>query len=231
SPAARRPASSTWPTRPTSSCWPPTAPATSPRTSSPAPPAPSWCCPHGGEAPPIPTAAGTRRRRRPAGTPTSHPRSEPTPPPLNPHPVGTMAIRPLPRAAWNDYFDAFSKKKDDTGRVDYAEIRVFSPEDGAQPETRWLPLLGLTYDPKDDLLDVAVEGLDGLGGGPGAICGDEPLGRAARSELGRPDGARVVSEIRQRGPQADCARAFGPGMHEDVRRIAAAVVAVHRSYE
>ncbi|HLT47264.1 MAG TPA: DUF5335 family protein [Rubricoccaceae bacterium] len=107
-----------------------------------------------------------------------------------------MAIRPLPRAAWNDYFDAFSKKKDDTGRVDYAEIRVFSPEDGAQPETRWLPLLGLTYDPKDDLLDVAVEGLDHLVGHPEAIYVDEAHGRLDRFEVVRRDGTREVIEIR-----------------------------------
>lgn len=107
-----------------------------------------------------------------------------------------MAIRTLPHAEWNDYFDAFSRKKGDSGRVDYAEIRVFSPEDGAQPETRWLPLQGLTYDPKDDLLDIAVTDLDHLVGHPEAIFVDEVQGRLDRFEVVRRDGTREIVEIR-----------------------------------
>jgi hypothetical protein len=107
-----------------------------------------------------------------------------------------MATRLLPRAEWNDYFDAFSKTKADAGRIDYAEIRVFSPEDGAQPETRWLPLQGLTYDPKDDVLDIAVTGLDHLVGQPKAIWVDEAGGRLDRFEVVRRDGTREVIEIR-----------------------------------
>ncbi len=49
-----------------------------------------------------------------------------------------MAVRTLPRADWNAYFDRFSKTMSDTGRTDYAEIRVLSHEDGVQPETRRL---------------------------------------------------------------------------------------------
>src|SRR5690606_26055696 len=124
----------------------------------------------------------------------------------------------------------FSKKKDDTGRVDYAEIRVFSPEDGAQPETRWLPLLGLTYDPKDDLLDVAVEGLDHLVGHPEAIYVDEAHGRLDRFEVVRRDGTREVIAIRCRGPRAPSAPAFGLGMHEDLRLIAAGLLAGRLSF-
>lgn len=70
-----------------------------------------------------------------------------------------MSIRTLPRAEWNDYFDTFSTKSD-TGRSNHAEIRVLMPEDGAQPQTRWLPLHGIAYDPKDDLLEILATGLD-----------------------------------------------------------------------
>jgi hypothetical protein len=107
-----------------------------------------------------------------------------------------MATRLLPRDAWNDYFDAFSKTKGDTGRIDYAEIRVFSPDDGALQETRWLPLLGLTYDPKDDLLDIAVAGLDHLVGHPQTIWVDEAGGRLDRFEVIRHDGTCEIVEIR-----------------------------------
>jgi hypothetical protein len=107
-----------------------------------------------------------------------------------------MAIRALPRPEWRRYFDAFSGSKSHTGRVDYAEIRVLSIEDGAQPQTRWLPLLGLAYDPKNDLLEVAVTGLDHLIGQPDAIYVDEQHGRLDRLEVIRRDGTRDLIEIR-----------------------------------
>lgn len=107
-----------------------------------------------------------------------------------------MAIRTLPRAEWNRYFDVFSNTKSGTGRIDYAEIRVLSPEDGAQPQTGWLPLQGLVYDPKDDLLEVLVTGLDHLVGHPEAIFVDEDHGRLDRLEVVRRDGTKELVEIR-----------------------------------
>lgn len=106
-----------------------------------------------------------------------------------------MAIRQLPPADWNDYFDAFSKAKDDAGRVDYAEIRVFSPEIGAQPQTKWLPLQGLTYDPKDDRLDVFVTGIDHMIVYPKVIHVDETNGRLDSIEVVREDGTYEVIEF------------------------------------
>ena len=107
-----------------------------------------------------------------------------------------MAIRQLPRTDWNDYFDAFSKEKSDSGRIDYAEIRVFSPEIGAQPQTKWLPLQGLTYDPKDDRLDVFVKGLDHMIVHPKVIYVEESSGRLDSIEVVREDGTYEVVEIR-----------------------------------
>src|SRR5688500_15080725 len=107
-----------------------------------------------------------------------------------------MSIRSLPREEWSAYFDRFSKTKDDAGRVDYAEIRVFSPEIGAQQETSWVPLQGLTYDAKDDLLEVTVPGLDHLVAHPTAIHVDEAAGRLNSFEVVRRDGTREIIEIR-----------------------------------
>lgn len=107
-----------------------------------------------------------------------------------------MAIRSLPRADWAEYFDNFSDTKNDTGRIDYAEIRILSPENGVQPQTSWLPLQGLTYDPKNDLLDVAVTGLDHLIGHPAVIYVDEVRGRLDRFEVERRDGTQEIIEIR-----------------------------------
>ena len=107
-----------------------------------------------------------------------------------------MAVRALPRSDWNAYFDAFSKRKAETGRIDYAEIRVLSAEDGAQTGASWVPLLGLTYDPKGDLLDIGVAGLDHLVAHPETIYVDEAHGRLDRFEVRRRDGTREIVEIR-----------------------------------
>jgi hypothetical protein len=107
-----------------------------------------------------------------------------------------MAIRTLPRAEWSDYFNAFSHTKSDTGRIDYAEIRVLSLEDGVQPQTTWIPLQGLTYDPKDDLLEVMMPGLDHLIGHPETIYVDEDAGRLDRFEIVRRDGTKEIIELR-----------------------------------
>lgn len=107
-----------------------------------------------------------------------------------------MAIRTLPRAEWTAYFDAFSHTKSDTGRLDYAEIRILSAEDGVQPQARWVPLQGITYDAKDDLLEVQVTGLDHLIGHPEAIYVDEEAGRLGRFEIVRRDGTKEIVELR-----------------------------------
>jgi len=40
------------------------------------------------------------------------------------------------------------------------EIEVASLDLGDQVQAKWLPLIGITYDPKDDVVEVALEGLD-----------------------------------------------------------------------
>jgi hypothetical protein len=64
----------------------------------------------------------------------------------------------LDKPLWRPYFDSVSKAL--TGKR--AEIEVASLKLGDQVEAEWLPLLGIAYDPKDDLIEVALEGLDHL---------------------------------------------------------------------
>ncbi len=67
-----------------------------------------------------------------------------------------MAIEKLEKGSWHAYFDAFSKILD--GKE--AQIDVNGPEIGAQVEAEFTPLLGIVYDPRNDILEVLVEGLD-----------------------------------------------------------------------
>ena len=59
----------------------------------------------------------------------------------------------IPRDQWQTFFDGMSKAL--LGK--WAEVEVTSPDLGDQILANWIPLLGITYDPRDGLLDVAFD--------------------------------------------------------------------------
>ena len=63
---------------------------------------------------------------------------------------------PVAREKWQSFFDAFTRVLD--GRQ--VEIEVVGLAFGDQIEAEWLPLNGLTYDPKADTFYVYVEGVE-----------------------------------------------------------------------
>ncbi len=107
-----------------------------------------------------------------------------------------MSVRKLEKEAWEAFFDRFSREMIRNKRVDYAEIQVLSPEIGTQPETKWLPLIGITYDPKDDLLEIAVENLDHLIYHPVEIYVDEQDGRINSLSITQKNGRKEIVELR-----------------------------------
>jgi hypothetical protein len=54
-----------------------------------------------------------------------------------------------------------------------AQIEVDSLKLGAQIQAQWVTLFGVDYDPKDDLFEVALEGLDHLINKPREIYAEE----------------------------------------------------------
>ena len=69
-----------------------------------------------------------------------------------------MTVQKLEKADWSPFFNHLSK----TLAGSQAEIDVGSLALGGQVQTNWVALIGLAYDPKDDLVEVALEGLDHL---------------------------------------------------------------------
>ena len=61
-----------------------------------------------------------------------------------------MTIRKLHKQVWHAFFDFISKLL----QGKQVETEVASLALGDQMEAEWLPLLGLVYDPKDDLVEV-----------------------------------------------------------------------------
>jgi hypothetical protein len=66
-----------------------------------------------------------------------------------------MPLRQLARPSWQGYFDHVSK----TLGAQRVEIEVTGVGLGDQVAADWIPLTGLSYDPKDDLLIVFCDGL------------------------------------------------------------------------
>lgn len=69
-----------------------------------------------------------------------------------------MASRTIPQAEWRAFFDGLA----DALVGKRVEVEAASLELGDQIVAEWLPLLGVTYDAQDDLLDVAMSGLNHL---------------------------------------------------------------------
>ena len=67
-----------------------------------------------------------------------------------------MTSRMIPQAEWRAFFDGLA----DVLIGKRVEIEAASLELGDQVVAEWVPLLGISYDTQDDLLDVALSGLN-----------------------------------------------------------------------
>jgi hypothetical protein len=79
----------------------------------------------------------------------------------------------------------------------WAEIEVASLDVGDQIVAEWIPLLGITYDSSDDLLDVALDRSDHLILHPREIAVEEsPMGLASVAVVDE-DGVRQVVRLKE----------------------------------
>jgi hypothetical protein len=67
-----------------------------------------------------------------------------------------MALQKIERIEWRVFCDRMSKSL--LGK--WAEIEIASAQTGVHLEARWLPAIGVTYDPNDDVVAILLDGLD-----------------------------------------------------------------------
>ncbi len=103
-----------------------------------------------------------------------------------------MAVRKLEKAEWEKYFDEVSKK---LGAKE-VQIEVVNEEIGDQVETAWQPIIGLSYDPKDDEFEVAAEKHDHLIPHPVEIYVEEDVDGLKRVEVIQEDGTKQIISLR-----------------------------------
>lgn len=104
-----------------------------------------------------------------------------------------MGTRKLEKAQWHPFFDNLSKTL--TGRQ--AEIEAASLRLGDQVEADWLPLLGLVYDQKDDLVEAALEGIDHLIRKPREIYVEETDELVTSIEVVDADGVKQIIKLKE----------------------------------
>ena len=69
-----------------------------------------------------------------------------------------MPLTQLAKPQWQAYFDRISKALG----AKQVQIEVTGLGLGDQIEADWIPLMGLSYDPKNDVFAVIAEGIDHL---------------------------------------------------------------------
>ena len=68
------------------------------------------------------------------------------------------SLRTIPKTEWRSFFDRMSHAL--LGKR--AEIEVASMDLGDNIIAEWVPMIGITYDSRDDLLDVALDRVNHL---------------------------------------------------------------------
>jgi hypothetical protein len=102
--------------------------------------------------------------------------------------------RKLEKGEWQAFLESVSKQL--TGKR--AEIEVASAKLGDQIEAEWVPILGLAYDPKSDIVEVVLEGLDHMISKPQELYAEESAGQLVILEV--VDAAGVHQIMRLKDP-------------------------------
>jgi Family of unknown function (DUF5335) len=103
-------------------------------------------------------------------------------------------IRKLEKAQWRSYFDTLSKLLE----AKEAEIEVASLDLGDQVQAKWLPFLGIAYDPEDDVVEVALEDLDHMINRPREIYLDDEVAGLTSIEIVDADGAKQIVKFKDK---------------------------------
>jgi hypothetical protein len=103
-----------------------------------------------------------------------------------------MASAQPQKGSWSAVFNAVSKAA--TGKR--VEIEVDSLSLGAQIEAAWLPLLGIDYDQKNDLIEVALDGHDHLIRHPREVQIEEAVGGLTAIRVVDGEGTQQIIKLR-----------------------------------
>jgi uncharacterized membrane protein len=101
-------------------------------------------------------------------------------------------LRIIPKTEWRSFFDRMSKVL--LGKR--AEIEVATLDLGDQIIAEWVPLIGITYDSADDLLDIALDRANHLIRRPREIVIEEGDAGLASVAVVDADGTRQIVNLK-----------------------------------
>ncbi|MCX8048379.1 MAG: DUF5335 domain-containing protein [Methylohalobius sp.] len=104
-----------------------------------------------------------------------------------------MSTRSLPKSQWETYFDSISKHL----KVNRAELEVAAMNLGDQFEAEWVPLYGISYDPKDDVIEFVFEGMDHLVHRPREVYVEDGIQGLHSIEVIDSDGVRHIARLKE----------------------------------
>ncbi len=103
-----------------------------------------------------------------------------------------MALRRLRRAEWREYCERISKSLENES----AELEVVSLKLGDHVVARWLPLYGVVFDPRADVFEIALEGVDHSILHPTDVCVEETPRGLVAFEIATGDDAEQILKLR-----------------------------------
>ena len=121
-----------------------------------------------------------------------------------------MSVHQVDKSHWKTFFDTLTKTL--VGKR--AEVEVASLDLGDQIEAEWLPLIGIVYDPRDDLIEVVLDGLDHMIPEPREVYVDFNVGGLIGLEVVDEAGVHQIVKLKDpialpapdRAPSVEAAR-------------------------
>ena len=102
----------------------------------------------------------------------------------------------VPRNEWEPFFDRMSKSL--LGKR--AEIKVAALDLGDQITVEWVPMIGISYDSKENVLDVTLDRFEHLIHHSKEVLTDEVDGTLASVAIRDADGATQIVRMKDRLP-------------------------------
>lgn len=95
---------------------------------------------------------------------------------------------------WKAFFDEFSKSlKENSVELEVEGLGIFD-----KIEAEWIPIMGITYDPADDMISVIFEKLDHSIAKPQEVVVERSSDGISRIEIvSSEDGAKNILKFRQ----------------------------------
>ena len=104
-----------------------------------------------------------------------------------------MAIRKIDKREWRDFLDGLTH--DLVGRE--AEVEVAALGLGSRIAAEWLGLFGFNYDPRADVIEIALDGVDHMIQAPREVWADIGATGLTALEIVGSDGTKQIVRLRE----------------------------------